>query len=162
MKLDYGLGRDALTLSDFVRALTSPTGVLLCGVSQRIHFIQREHSKHANRAHRRILMAPINPDKLSAISHLGLKDKIRNMYPVTVDHLLQFILQEWVLSQEIEDTGYRSIPGLTVAKTNSSISNAHGKVNFQRPAWQDQRQYSIQRSSHYHIFTYLPLPPQQI
>jgi hypothetical protein len=34
MKLDYAPGR---------RDLTSPTGVLLCGVSQRIHFIQREH-----------------------------------------------------------------------------------------------------------------------
>ena len=142
MKLDYGQGREDLTLSDFICALTSSTGVLLCGVSQRIHFIQREHSKHANRAHKRILTAPINPDKLSAISHLGLKDKIRNMYPVTVDHLLQFILQEWVLSQEIEDTGYRSLPGLTVAKTNSKylaqyrtlmeklISNVlHGKTN---------------------------------
>ena len=142
MKLDYAPGRSDLTLSDFVCALTSPTGVLLCGVSQRIHFIQREHSKHANRAHRRILTAPINPDKLSSVSHLGLKDRIRNMYPVTADHLLQFILQEWVLSQEIEDAGYRSLPGLTVAKTNSKhlatyrtlmeklISNVlHGKTN---------------------------------
>jgi hypothetical protein len=80
MKLDYAPGRSDPTLSDFV------CGVLLCGISQRIHFIQCENSKHANRAHRQILTAPIR--------HLGLKDRIRNMYPVTADHLLQFILQE--------------------------------------------------------------------
>jgi hypothetical protein len=41
MKLDYAPGRNDLTMSDFVFALTSPTGILLCGVSQRIHFIRR-------------------------------------------------------------------------------------------------------------------------
>lgn len=70
MELDYEPGRDDLTLSDFVCALTSPNSILLCGVLQRIHFIQREHSKHTNRAHRYILAAPIDPDKFSSISHL--------------------------------------------------------------------------------------------
>ena len=119
MLVDYALGRDDLTSSDILCALTSSDGVRLIGVSQVIHEIHREYSKNANPANKRILTNPINPDKLSRISSLPLSKKSRNMYLVTADHLKQFLMQELLLCQTLDDFEYRALSGLSVSQTNS-------------------------------------------
>ena len=128
MLADYALGRDDLTLSDILCALTSSDGVRLIGVSQVIHEIHREYSKNANPANKRILTNPINPDKLSRISSLPLSKKSRNMYPVTADHLKQFLMQELLLCQTLDDFEYRVLPGLSVSQTNSKYLSQYIKL----------------------------------
>ena len=114
MLADYALGRDDLASSNILCALTSSDGLRLIGVSQVMHEIHREYSKNANPANKRILTNPINPDKLSRISSLPLSKKSRNMYPVTADHLKQFLMQELLLCQTLDDFEYRTLPGLSV------------------------------------------------
>jgi len=128
MLADYALGRDDPTSSDILCALTSSDGVRLIGVSQIIHEIHREYSKNANPAHKRILTNPINPDKLSRISSLPLSKKSRNMYPVSADHLKQFLMQELLLCQTLGDFEYRVLPGLSVSQTNSKHLSQYIKL----------------------------------